>query len=70
MAAPSIPASASTTNRRNDRVLLHHRSLVKWDSSTQQALLGSILLQGGMLPDVMAVVSRYRYRYSPNMPHP
>ena len=56
-AVTQLPASASNTNRRHDRVPPHHRSQVPWDSSAQQALLGSILLRGGMLPDVIAVLS-------------
>ena len=55
-AVTPLPASASNPNRRHDRVPPHHRSQVPWDSSAQQALLGSILLRGGMLPDVIAVL--------------
>ena len=70
MAARSIPASASNANRCNDRMPLHHRSLVPWNSSAQQALLGGILSRSDMLPDGIAVVSRYRYRYSPKLTQP
>ena len=56
-AVTPLPASASNTNRHHGRVPPHHRSQVPWDSSAQQALLGSILLRGGMLPDVIAVLS-------------
>ena len=70
MPARSIPASANNANQCNDHMPLHHRSRVPWNSSAQQALLGSIILQSGLLPDGIAVVSRYRYRYSPKLTHP
>lgn len=60
MPARSIPASANNANQCNDRMLLHHRSRVPWNSSAERALLGSIILRGGMLPNIIAVVSRYR----------
>ncbi len=52
-----LPVSAAHEHRRSLHTPINNPMLVPWDSSAQQALLGSILLQGGILPDVIAALS-------------
>ena len=51
--------SSSGTNGRNAYASGSNPALVPCDGSAQQALLGSILLCGGIMPDVMAMLSTH-----------
>ncbi len=54
---PQASSSSTTANGRNSYTAESNPALVPYDGQAQQALLGSILLAGGILPDVMAALS-------------